>query len=149
VDPRGDVLVFLPGEREIRECADVLDGRNFRNTEVLPLFARLGLGDQQRVFNPGNKRRIILATNVAETSLTIPGIVCVVDSGLARVSRWSPGRGVQRLADRAGEPGQRAAAERALRAGQEGVCVRLYRRRIWRSVPSSPTRRSGGVRWPG
>ena len=67
IEPNGDVLIFLPGEREIRECADVLEGRQYRGTEVLPLFARLGLGDQQRVFNPGNKRRLILATNVAET----------------------------------------------------------------------------------
>ncbi|MBC7980593.1 MAG: ATP-dependent RNA helicase, partial [Armatimonadetes bacterium] len=65
IDPFGDVLVFLPGEREIRECAEVLEGRNYRNTEVLPLFARLGLGDQQRVFQPGPRRRLILATNVA------------------------------------------------------------------------------------
>ena len=98
VEPRGDVLVFLPGEREIRECADALDGRRYPGTEVLPLFARLGLTDQQRVFHPGGKRRIILATNVAETSLTIPRIACVIDSGVARVSRWSPGRGVQRNA---------------------------------------------------
>ena len=126
VDPRGDVLVFLPGEREIRECADALDGKNYRNTEILPLFARLGLGDQQRIFSPGSKRRIILATNVAETSLTIPGIVSVVDSGLARVSRWSPGRGVQRL--QIEEVSQASARQRKGRCGRvrEGVCVRLY-----------------------
>ena len=126
VDPRGDVLVFLPGEREIRDCADALDGRNYRNTEILPLFARLGLGDQQRIFSPGSKRRIILATNVAETSLTIPGIVSVVDSGLARVSRWSPGRGVQRLQIEA--VSQASARQRKGRCGRvsEGVCVRLY-----------------------
>jgi ATP-dependent helicase HrpA len=126
VDPTGDVLVFLPGEREIRDCADALDGRKYRNTEILPLFARLGLGDQQRIFNPGHKRRIILATNVAETSLTIPGIVSVVDSGLARVSRWSPGRGVQRL--QIEEVSQASARQRKGRCGRlrEGVCVRLY-----------------------
>ncbi|QJE94977.1 ATP-dependent RNA helicase HrpA [Luteolibacter luteus] len=126
VDPRGDVLVFLPGEREIRDCADALDGRGYRQTEILPLFARLGLSDQQRVFNPGPKRRIILATNVAETSLTIPGIVSVVDSGVARVSRWSPARGVQRLQI---EPvSQASARQRKGRCGRvrEGVCVRLY-----------------------
>ena len=122
----GDVLVFLPGEREIRDCADALEGRRYRNTEVLPLFARLGLGDQQRVFHPGPKRRIVLATNVAETSLTIPRIVCVVDSGLARVSRWSPGRGVQRL--QVEEVSQASARQRKGRCGRvrEGVCVRLY-----------------------
>jgi ATP-dependent helicase HrpA len=126
VDPRGDVLVFLPGEREIRECADALDGRRYPNTEILPLFARLGLADQQRVFHPGRQRRIILATNVAETSLTIPGIVCVIDSGLARISRWSPGRGVQRLQV---EPvSQASARQRKGRCGRvrEGICVRLY-----------------------
>jgi ATP-dependent helicase HrpA len=126
VDPTGDVLVFLPGEREIRECADALDGRRYRNTEILPLFARLGLGDQQRIFSPGPRRRIILATNVAETSLTILGIVSVVDSGLARVSRWSPGRGVQRL--QVEEVSQASARQRKGRCGRvrEGVCVRLY-----------------------
>jgi ATP-dependent helicase HrpA len=126
VEPGGDVLVFLPGEREIRECADVLEGRRYRGTEVLPLFARLGLGDQQRVFQPGNRRRLILATNVAETSLTIPRIACVVDSGIARVNRWSPGRGVQRLQI---EPvSQASARQRKGRCGRvrEGVCVRLY-----------------------
>ena len=126
IDPRGDVLVFLPGEREIRECAEVLEGRRHRETEVLPLFARLGLGDQQRVFHPGNKRRLILATNVAETSLTIPRIACVIDSGIARVSRWSPGRGVQRLQI---EPvSQASARQRKGRCGRvrDGVCVRLY-----------------------
>ncbi len=126
IEPNGDVLVFLPGEREIRECADVLEGRQYRGTEVLPLFARLGLGDQQRVFTPGNKRRLVLATNVAETSLTIPRIACVVDSGVARVSRWSPGKGVQRLQI---EPVSRASArQRKGRCGRvrDGVCVRLY-----------------------
>ncbi len=126
LEPQGDVLVFLPGEREIRECADVLEGRQYRGTEVLPLFARLGLGDQQRVFQPGNKRRVVLATNVAETSLTIPRIACVVDSGVARVSRWSPGKGVQRLQI---EPvSQASARQRKGRCGRvrEGVCMRLY-----------------------
>jgi ATP-dependent helicase HrpA len=126
IDPMGDVLVFLPGEREIREAADLLDGRRFRNTEVLPLFARLGMGDQQRVFQPGPKRRIVLATNVAETSLTIPRIACVIDSGLARINRWNPGKGVQRLQI---ECISRASArQRKGRCGrvQDGVCLRLY-----------------------
>ncbi|MFD2257977.1 ATP-dependent RNA helicase HrpA [Luteolibacter algae] len=126
IDPLGDVLVFLPGEREIREAADMLEGRNYRNTEVLPLFARLGMGDQQRVFQPGKKRRLVLATNVAETSLTIPRIACVVDTGVARVSRWSPGRGVQRLQV---EPvSQASARQRKGRCGRvrEGICLRLY-----------------------
>lgn len=126
IDPQGDVLVFLPGEREIRESAELLEGRRYRNTEILPLFARLGMEDQQRVFQPGNKRRIVLATNVAETSLTIPRIACVIDSGLARVSRWSPGKGVQRLQI---EPvSQASARQRKGRCGrvQDGICLRLY-----------------------
>lgn len=126
LDPMGDVLVFLPGEREIRECAEVLDGRSFRSTEVLPLYARLSMQDQQRVFQPGNKRRIILATNVAETSLTIPRIAAVIDSGLARVNRWSPGKGVQRLQI---EPiSQASARQRMGRCGRvrDGICIRLY-----------------------
>ena len=123
---QGDVLIFLPGEREIRDCADVLEGRRYRNTEVIPLFARLGLGEQQRVFHPGPQRRLVLATNVAETSLTIPRIVCVVDSGLARVSRWSPGRGVQRL--QVEEVSQASSRQRKGRCGRisEGICIRLY-----------------------
>ena len=126
VDPVGDVLVFLPGEKEIRDCADALEGRRYHRTEILPLFARLSMGDQQRVFAPGNLRRVILATNVAETSLTIPRITSVVDSGLARVSRWSPARGVQRLQV---EPvSQASARQRKGRCGRvkEGICVRLY-----------------------
>lgn len=122
----GDVLVFMPGEREIRDCADALEGQNYRNTEILSLFARLGLADQQRVFNPGNQRRVILATNVAETSLTIPRIRCVIDSGLARVNRWAPGKGVQRLLI---EPiSQASARQRKGRCGRiaEGTCMRLY-----------------------
>ena len=126
IDPMGDVLVFLPGEREIRDAADLLDGRHFRNTEVLPLFARLGMGDQQRVFQPGSKRRIVLATNVAETSLTIPRIACVIDSGLARVSRWNPGKGVQRL--QIEDISRASSRQRKGRCGrvQDGVCLRLF-----------------------
>ncbi len=126
IDPQGDVLIFLPGEREIREATELLEGRNYRNTEVLPLFARLGMSEQQRIFQPGNKRRLVLATNVAETSLTIPRIACVIDSGLARVSRWSPARGVQRLQI---EPvSQASARQRKGRCGRvrDGICLRLY-----------------------
>jgi ATP-dependent helicase HrpA len=126
IDPMGDTLIFLPGEREIRECADALEGRRYRNTEVLPLFARLGMAEQQRVFEPGRLRRIVLATNVAETSLTIPRIACVLDSGLARVSRWNAAKGVQRLQV---EPvSQASARQRKGRCGRvrDGVCLRLY-----------------------
>jgi ATP-dependent helicase HrpA len=126
IDPMGDTLIFLPGEREIRECADALEGRRYKNTEVLPLFARLGMAEQQRVFEPGRLRRIVLATNVAETSLTIPRIACVLDSGLARVSRWNAAKGVQRLQV---EPvSQASARQRKGRCGRvrDGVCLRLY-----------------------
>lgn len=126
-DAGGDILVFLPGEREIRETAEKLEGRRLFNTDILPLFARLGLADQQRIFHPdGKHRRIVLATNVAETSLTIPGIVYVIDSGLARISRYSPARQIQRL--QIEEVSQASARQRAGRCGRvcEGVCIRLY-----------------------
>ncbi|MBR4107500.1 MAG: ATP-dependent RNA helicase HrpA [Akkermansia sp.] len=126
-DERGDVLVFLPGEREIRDCADALLAMDLPRTDILPLYARLGLGEQQRIFHPSGKhRRIVLATNVAETSLTIPGIIYVIDSGLARISRYLPGRQIQRLQI---EPiSQASALQRAGRCGRvtEGVCIRLY-----------------------
>ncbi|BDS06692.1 ATP-dependent RNA helicase HrpA [Oceaniferula spumae] len=127
MDPTGDVLIFLPGEREIRECADTLEGNNFPRTEILPLFARLGLDEQERVFNTGgSNRRVVLATNVAETSVTIPGIVYVIDSGLARVSRWNPARQIQRL--QIEQISQASARQRRGRCGrvQEGICIRLY-----------------------
>ena len=91
-DRLGDVLVFLPGEREIRDAHQALERRKYRETEVLPLYARLSARDQDRVFNPGPKRRIVLATNVAETSITVPGIRYVVDPGLAKDVRTPPGR---------------------------------------------------------
>lgn len=131
-DVRGDVLVFLPGEREIRETAEKLEGMNLSRTRILPLFARLGLADQQRIFHSdGTHRRIVLATNVAETSLTIPGIVYVVDSGLARISRYSAARQVQRL--QIEEVSQASARQRAGRCGRvcEGVCIRLYDEGDW------------------
>lgn len=127
LDDHGDVLVFLPGEREIRDVADKLVGMNLRGTDILPLFARLGLVDQQKIFHPKpGRRRIVLATNVAETSLTIPGIIYVIDSGVARVSRYSPARQVQRL--QIESISQASARQRAGRCGRvcEGVCIRLY-----------------------
>lgn len=136
LDDHGDVLVFLPGEREIRDVAEKLEGCNLRNTRILPLFARLGLSDQQRIFHPEKGyRHIVLATNVAETSLTIPGIIYVIDSGLARVSRYSPARQVQRLQI---EPISKASArQRAGRCGRicEGVCIRLYSEEDWECRP--------------
>lgn len=126
LDPDGDVLVFLPGEREIRECADLIEGQGFFNTEAVPVFARLSLADQERVFQPSGRRRVFLATNVAETSLTIPGIVSVVDSGMARVSRFSPTRQVQSL--QIEMISQASARQRRGRCGRvrEGICVKLY-----------------------
>ncbi|MGC6426947.1 MAG: ATP-dependent RNA helicase HrpA [Akkermansiaceae bacterium] len=126
LDPDGDVLVFLPGEREIRESADRVDGFGFPNTEVVPVFARLSLQEQERIFKPSGRRRVFMATNVAETSLTIPGIVSVVDSGLARVSRFSPQRQVQSL--QVEMISKASARQRRGRCGRvrEGICVKLY-----------------------
>jgi ATP-dependent helicase HrpA len=126
LDPRGDVLVFLPGEREIRDAHQALERRKYRETEVLPLYARLSAKDQDRVFNPGPKRRLVLTTNVAETSLTVPRIRYVVDPGYARVKRYSPRQKLDRLHI---EPVSQASAnQRKGRCGRiaEGVCYRLY-----------------------
>jgi ATP-dependent RNA helicase HrpA len=129
--PHGDVLVFLSGEREIRDTADALRGRLRRarresDVELLPLYARLSSAEQQRVFAPHRGRRIVLATNVAETSLTVPGIRYVIDPGTARISRYSARLKVQRLPI---EPiSQASAAQRAGRCGRtaDGICIRLY-----------------------
>ncbi|HEV8257767.1 MAG TPA: ATP-dependent RNA helicase HrpA, partial [Casimicrobiaceae bacterium] len=127
----GDILVFLPGEREIRETADLLRGSLSRRpyasaVEILPLYARLSVAEQQRVFAPSAGRRIVLATNVAETSLTVPGIHYVIDSGLARVRRYSLRNKVTLL--QIEKIAQAAAEQRAGRCGRiaAGVCVRLY-----------------------
>jgi ATP-dependent helicase HrpA len=122
----GDILVFLSGEREIRDTADALAAADLPETEVVPLYARLSLGEQHRVFAPHRGRRIVLATNVAETSLTVPGIRYVVDAGTARISRYSARLKVQRLPI---EPVSQASAnQRAGRCGRvaDGICVRLY-----------------------
>ncbi|MFI7150632.1 ATP-dependent RNA helicase HrpA [Nonomuraea sp. NPDC050022] len=122
----GDILVFLSGEREIRDAADALDKADFRNTEVLPLYARLSAAEQHRVFQRHTGRRIVLATNVAETSLTVPGIKYVVDPGYARISRYSHRTKVQRLPIEA--ISQASANQRKGRSGRtsDGVCIRLY-----------------------
>ncbi|MFM9971173.1 MAG: ATP-dependent RNA helicase HrpA [Burkholderiales bacterium] len=122
----GDVLVFLPGEREIREAAEALRKHHPPHTEILPLFARLSAADQERVFRPHQGRRIVLATNVAETSLTVPGIRYVIDSGLARVKRYSYRNKVEQL--RVEKISQAAAQQRAGRCGRvaSGICIRLY-----------------------
>lgn len=127
----GDILVFLPGEREIRDTAEHLrkyQGRSpkLKSIEILPLFARLSIEDQQKIFRPSGQRRIVLATNVAETSLTVPGIKYVIDTGLARVNRYSPRAKVEQL--QIEKISQAAAKQRAGRCGRvsNGICVRLY-----------------------
>ncbi|AZS86328.1 ATP-dependent RNA helicase HrpA [Streptomyces griseoviridis] len=123
---KGDILVFLSGEREIRDTADALEKKKYRFTEVLPLYARLSHAEQHRVFQPHTGRRIVLATNVAETSLTVPGIKYVIDPGFARISRYSHRTKVQRLPI---EPVSQASAnQRKGRCGRtsDGICVRLY-----------------------
>ncbi|PYC83748.1 ATP-dependent RNA helicase HrpA [Streptomyces tateyamensis] len=122
----GDILVFLSGEREIRDTADALNKLNLRSTEVLPLYARLSSAEQHRVFQRSNSRRIVLATNVAETSLTVPGIKYVIDPGTARISRYSHRTKVQRLPIEA--ISQASANQRKGRCGRtsDGICIRLY-----------------------
>lgn len=124
----GDILVFLPGEREIREAADALRKSPLRrNDEILPLFARLSSAEQHKIFHPsGSKRRIVLATNVAETSLTVPGIKYIIDTGLARVKRYSARAKVEQL--HVEKISQAAARQRSGRCGRvsSGVAVRLY-----------------------
>ncbi len=122
----GDILVFLPTERDIREVRDQLEGRKRRDIEVVPLFGRLTNAEQQRVFAPTPRRKIVVATNIAETSLTIPGIRFVVDTGLARISRYVPQSRTRRLPV---EPvAQSSADQRKGRCGRvsDGVCIRLY-----------------------
>ena len=122
----GDILVFLPSERDIRELGDLLEGRRLSNCELIPMFGRLSNAEQQRVFTPTQRRKIVLATNIAETSLTIPGIRFVIDTGLARLSRYSPQARTRRLPI---EPvAQSSADQRKGRSGRvaDGVCIRLY-----------------------
>lgn len=135
----GDVLVFLPGEREIRDCAEALRKDHVLqqrfHPEILSLFARQSVAEQERVFSPGNGRRIILTTNVAETSLTVPNIRYVIDSGLARVKRYSYRNKVEQLQI---EPiSQAAANQRAGRCGRvsDGICVRLYSEQDYQGRP--------------
>ncbi len=133
----GDVLVFLPGEREIRECAEALRKRHPAGALVLPLYARLSRAEQEQIFHPrGNARRIVLATNVAETSLTVPGIRYVVDSGLARIKRYSWRSKVEQL--RIEPISQASANQRAGRCGRlgPGVCIRLYAEQDFKQRPA-------------
>ncbi|UZX03845.1 ATP-dependent RNA helicase HrpA [Arthrobacter sp. CDRTa11] len=136
----GDILVFFSGEREIRDAAEALNARIQSNrrlagTEVLPLFARLSLQEQHKVFHPGSKRRIVLATNVAETSLTVPGIKYVIDTGTARISRYSHRTKVQRLPIE--RVSQASANQRSGRCGRvsDGIAIRLYSEEDFESRP--------------
>ncbi len=136
----GDILIFFSGEREIRDAAEALNGRIQSNrrlagTEVLPLFARLSLQEQHKVFHPGSKRRIVLATNVAETSLTVPGIKYVIDTGTARISRYSHRTKVQRLPIE--RVSQASANQRSGRCGRvsDGIAIRLYSEEDFESRP--------------
>ncbi|NLE79980.1 MAG: ATP-dependent RNA helicase HrpA [Rhodococcus sp.] len=132
----GDILVFLSGEREIRDTADALRDRRLRNTEIVPLYARLSAAEQHKVFAPHAGRRVVLSTNVAETSLTVPGIRYVVDPGTARISRYSVRTKVQRLPI---EPiSQASARQRSGRCGRvaEGICIRLYSEEDYESRPA-------------
>ncbi|HDL3969661.1 TPA: ATP-dependent RNA helicase HrpA, partial [Mannheimia haemolytica] len=133
---RGDILIFMNGEREIRDTAEALQKQELRHSEILPLYARLSAAEQQRIFQPsGGLNRIILATNVAETSLTIPNIKYVIDTGTARISRYSYRTKVQRLPI---EPiSQASANQRKGRCGRtsEGICIRLYSEEDFNSRP--------------
>ncbi len=136
-DTAGDILVFLPGEREIRDTADVLQRRSEgpRGFDIVPLFSRLSAAEQHRVFERHTRRRVVLATNVAETSLTVPGITAVIDTGLARISRWSVRTKVQRLPI---EPvSQASAQQRSGRCGrvEAGIAIRLYSQEDFQGRP--------------
>ena len=132
---RGDILIFMNGEREIRDTAEALQKQNLKHTEILPLFARLSAQEQNKIFHPSGLNRIVLATNVAETSLTVPGIKYVIDPGTARISRYSYRTKVQRLPI---EPiSQASANQRKGRCGRvsEGICIRLYSEEDFNSRP--------------
>jgi ATP-dependent helicase HrpA len=132
---RGDILVFLSSEREIRETQQALQKKQYTHTEVIPLYARLSASDQQKIFHPQGRRRIVLSTNVAETSLTVPGIKYVIDTGLVRMSRYSHRLKVQRLPIEA--ISQASAKQRAGRCGRtsKGICIRLYSEQDFLSRP--------------
>jgi len=131
----GDILVFMPAERDIRETCELLEGRRLKNCELVPLFGRLSNAEQQRVFSGGQRRKIVVSTNIAETSLTIPGVRFVVDTGLARLSRYSPQSRTRRLPIE--EVSQSSADQRKGRSGRvsAGMCVRLYSEKNFNERP--------------
>jgi ATP-dependent helicase HrpA len=134
-DMRGDILIFLNGEREIRETAESLKKHHPAKCEILPLYSKLSVAEQERVFKPKGGLRIVLATNVAETSLTVPGTRCVIDTGHARISRYSHRSKIQRLPIE--KISQASANQRAGRCGRvaEGICIRLYSREDFEARP--------------
>ncbi len=135
----GDILAFLPGERDIHEVRRLLEDSPARSCDILPLYGRLANADQQRIFHPAGRRRVILSTNIAETSLTVPGIRYVVDAGLARISRYSPHSRTQRLPI---EPiAQSSANQRKGRCGRvsNGICYRLYSEEDYNTRPEFTT----------
>ena len=131
----GDILVFLPTEKDIREAMELLQGRFGRRTEIIPCFGRLSNADQQRIFLPTARRKLVLATNIAETSLTIPGIRFVIDTGLARISRYNPRGRTRRLP--IVKVSQSSANQRKGRCGrvEDGICIRLYSEKDFDSRP--------------
>ena len=135
LDSEGDILIFMPGEREIRDTVDMLKGQRFKNTHVLSLYGRISIAEQCKVFSRENCRRIIVATNVAETSITIPGIHYVIDSGLARVNRYIPKTQIQML--QVEQISKASAKQRRGRCGRisEGVCVYLYDKDVLMDAP--------------
>ena len=135
LDSDGDILIFMPGEREIRAVSDLLKGRRFKNTQVFPLYGRISIAEQNRVFDRSSQRRIIVSTNVAETSITIPGIHYVIDSGLARVNRYNPKTQIQML--QVEQISKASARQRRGRCGRiaEGVCVYLYDKEVLENAP--------------
>ena len=137
----GDILLFMPTEQDIREACDLIEGRDHRGVKIFPMYARLPSQDLRRVFSPIRERKIVVATNVAETSITIPGIRFVIDTGLARISYYNPRTRTSSLPIR---PVSRSSADqRAGRCGrvQHGVCIRLYSREDYESrSPFTPPR---------
>lgn len=132
---RGDILIFMPTERDIRETCELLESRNYVETTILPMFARLSWTEQRRVFSPAHGRKIVVATNVAETSITIAGIRYVIDTGLARISLYSPGSRTSSLPVRA--ISKSSADQRKGRCGrvQDGICIRLYSEEDYENRP--------------
>ena len=132
----GDILAFFPSERDIREAAEAIEGQKWKNVDVLPLFGRLSNAEQHRVFSPHSRRRIVLATNIAETSLTVPGIEYVIDTGTARISRYSTRTKVQRLPIE--NISQASANQRSGRCGRvaDGIAIRLYSEEDFSSRPA-------------